>query len=369
MTVVAALESNISESNSAVKLARYAQIVGIHENAFFGVNKTTETKDSCKPIYLLEDRRTIARYLAEAQEEIEQITGYPLAPRWIVDEFQYYGFPLHATWMKLIVAGYRDTTVISAAAAVSYVTDPCVVTVATTVTDEDEIGIFHPGTEDEIFPSSITIAGGTATIEIPRARLVKTASQDNSASGLTYTDVPPSATSPFEATVRVLRVFNNDSIEGGLYWRHRESASCTCTCSWCCATCSDYSETACIYIRNPETGAVDLLPAYFGSQLTWTADCTTCYCADPDHVKLNYKAGLQVMTPQVEDAVIRLAHSKMPAPPCGCGTLHEMWTRDREIPDNMTMEQANCPFGQSRGAYFAWKQAHALKNQRGLALG
>lgn len=367
MTVIPTLASNIDEENSAVKLARYAQICGIAENAFFGVNKTTETKDSCHPIWTLADRRMVARYLAEAQTEIEQITRYPLTPRWIVDEFQYYGFPVHATWCKLIEAGYKDTNVFASSVAVSYATDPAVITSATTVTDEDEIAVFHPGTEDLIYPSSVSIAAGVVTILIPRARLVKTASQDNTTQGLVYTDVPPSATSPFESTVDLARVFNNDDIEGGLIWAHRSAASCTCTCTSCCSTCGEYTETACMYIRNPETGAVDLLPAGV-SQNVWTADCSTCYCTEPSSVRLNYRAGEQTMTAQIEDAIIRLAHSKMPVAPCSCGVANDYWSRDRKVPDNLSIEQATCRFGNSDGAYWAWKQAQSLKTVRGLAL-
>ena len=369
MTTVAVFNSLIDERESAVKLARYAQILGIAEDQFFGISNPTTQTGSCHPIWTLYERQNIARYLKEAQEEIEQVTHYPLTPRWIVDEFKYYGYPIHARWGKIIEAGFRNTSVISSGVAVSHVTDPAVVSVATTITDTDEIGIFHPGTTTDIYPSSISISGGVATILIPRARLVELASQNNDANGLTYSDVPPSATSPFLATVDVKRVYNDESTQGGLYWHHRDSAgTCDCLCAWCCATCGDYTENACIYIRNPETGALDLLPATF-ADLVWTASCSTCYCAAPDSVRLNYKAGLATMTNQIETAVIRLAHSKMPNPPCGCGTAQDYWARDRNVPENISVEQAQCRFGQSDGAYFAWKQANAARYQRGYALG
>lgn len=368
-TIIPVNNSLIAEDESAVKLARYAQILGISEDQFFGINNSATVKETCHPIWTLDERKRIARYLKEAQDEIEQITHYPLTPRWILDEFRYYGFPIHARWGKIIEAGYRNTSAISSGVAVSYATDPCVIVVATTLTTNAEIGIFHPGTTVAIYPSSITIAGGNATIQIPRARMVKLANQDNDENGLTYADVPPSATSPFEATVDVKRVYNDTSIQGGLYWHHRDSGgSCNCLCEWCCATCSDYSENACIYIRNPEQGTLDLLSATFAN-LTWTASCETCYCTAPDSLRLNYKAGLETMTEQVETAVIRLAHAKMEAPPCGCGISQDYWTRDREIPENMSFEQANCPFGQSRGSWFAWKQANAIRLQRAFAMG
>lgn len=366
--IIPVQNSLIAEEESAVKLARYAQILGLSEDQFFGLNNATTVKETCHPIWTLDERQRIARYLKEAQTEIEQVTHYPLSPRWFTDEFHYYGYPVHASWGKIVSAGFRNSSVISSGVAVSYATDPCVIVVATTITDEDEIAVYHPGTTVEIYPSAITISGGNATIQIPRARMVKLASQDNDETGLTYSDVPPSASSPFEATVDVKRVYNDTSTQGGLVWHHRESGTCDCTCDWCCATCSDYTENACIYIRNPEIGTLDLLSATF-EDLVWTSTCPVCYCAPPDTVRLNYKAGLTPITEQVEAMIIRLAHSKMPQSPCGCGVANEYWTRDRNTPEFMSFDRLRCPFGNSDGAYFAWKQANVLRTQIGLALG
>lgn len=374
--IIPVANSLIDESESAVKLSRYFQILGISEDQGFGINNTATVKESCHPIWTLDERQRIARYLKEAQTEIEQVTHFPLAPRWIIDEFKYYGYPVHARWGKIIAAGFKNTSTILAAAVPSYVTDPCVVTAATALTDTSEIAVFHPGTTVEIYPSSVSIAGGTVTIQIPRARMVKRTSQDNDDNGLTYADVPPSATSPFEATVDIKRVYNDASTQGGLYWHHKESGTCDCQCDWCCATCSDYTENACIYIRNPETGALDLLSASY-TNLVWTATCPVCYCSAPDSVRLNYKAGFELYNngkltdgaEQIEDAIIRLAHAKMPQPPCGCGVAQDYWARDRTIPENMSFEQAACPFGKSDGAWFSWRQANAMRYQRGYALG
>jgi hypothetical protein len=78
-------------------------------------------------------------------------------------------------------------------------------------------------------------------------------------------------------------------------------------------------------------------------------------------VRVYYKAGVTTLTKQAEDAIIHLAHAKMPRPSCGCGILRDKWDADRIVPDNMTAEQAACPFGQSVGAFLAWKFANAMK--------
>lgn len=371
MTVIATFDALIDETDSAVKLAHYAQLVQYAEDQFFGVNNPATQEEACKPIWTHEMRAMTAKYLAEAQEEIEQVTGFPLFPRWIVDEQQDYSFPVHTRWGKVIEGGFRNTATIALATAVSHATDPAVVgPIATTVTDEDEIHVFHPGTEIEIYPSAITLAGGNVTLYIPRARLVAEDSQDNPEDGWTYSDVPPSGTTPFESTVDLVRVYNDPSIQGGLIWPHLSTSTCDCGCSTCCGTCGEYSVNGCLYVRSGEVGTVDVLDAAYSAETgLWTATCPTCYCSAPELMRLNYRAGMTPLSKQAEDAVIRLAHAKMPQPPCGCGTINEMWTRDRHVPDSMTMERDMCPFGQSDGAWTAWRFANAMRLVRGMALG
>lgn len=369
MTVIAVAESLIDETTSAVKLARYAQLAQYSEDQFFGVNNSATQQEACNPIWTHAMRAMLAKYLAEAQEEIEQVVGYPLFPRWIVNEQQEYAFPAHARWGKVIEGGFRNTANIQLAGAVSHATDPAVIgPFATTVTDEDEIAVFHPGTEIEIYPSAMTLAGGFVTLYIPRARLVKESYLDNPDDGWTYSDIPPSVTSPFESTVDIVRVYNDPSIQGGLIWPHRTAATCDCDCVYCCGNCSEYSVNGCIYVRNGEIGTVDVLDAAYADGV-WTATCPVCYCDAPEYLRLNYRAGLTPLTKQAEDAVIRLAHAKMPQPPCGCGTIQEMWTRDRNVPEVLTAERENCPFGMSDGAWTAWRFANAMRLQRGMALG
>lgn len=380
MTVVPVFNSLIDETNSAVKLARYAQIVETPENIFFGLNDGTQLAAACDHIWTQTERNRIARYLAEAQLEIEQVVGYPLTPRWIEDEqkpypydlnaYSYYYKPIFAKWGKIIEPGFWNTSVIHAGIAPDYTSDPATLAHATTVTDESEIRVYHPGTDIEIIPSEITISGGVVYVSIPWARLVKLSMQDNPSTGLPYATVPPAAGTPYEATVDLMRKYNDTSIQGGLIWHHQATA-CQCSCQSCCNGCSEASISACIAISNPEIGTVELTPADISNgtgSWVWSPDCSCC-CGEPDVVRLNYRAGEKEMTPQIEDAIVRLAHAKMPMPPCGCNFAQDMWIADRKIPDNLSIEQANCSFGKSDGAFFAWKQALALKVQRGFALG
>lgn len=348
-----------------ISLARYAEILEIDECAFWGVDDGS-AHETCDHIWTEKERKRIARYLAEAQDEIEQVTHYPLCPKWFINEQHPYTFPLRTDWGKVIAAGFRNESDIQAGAVLNYAADPATVTVATTVTDESEIKVYYPGSTREIEPSSVVISAGNVTIEIPWCRLVKPNLMDNPATGLAYAD-----TTNYTATVDIVRVYNDTSIEAGLVWPHRDSASCVCDmCCDACLTCAEYTETACIYVRNYETGALDILPASYTAASGWTsALCSTCYCADPSIVRINYQAGLPAITRPLEDAVIRLAHSKMPFAPCGCDIVQQAWARDTKVPAVLTEERLNCPFGLSDGAWIAWRFVNASRLTRGFAIG
>jgi len=292
----------------------------------------------CDKIWTKDQRDQTLRYLKEAQDEIEQISSYFLTPTWVTDEkHKYLCQSIETNWGKLIEAGIQATTDIADGAAVSHASDPATIgPVATIVTDTNEIRIYHPDTDVEIIPSSITISGGNVTIEVPRCRMVLMSLQDNPSVGLTYSD-----TSNFESAVDIKRVYNDPSTNAVLVSPH--------SCNGDCLTngCSEYTQTACIYLRRADLGYVDVVPATYTSG-SWLKSILTC--CNPEYVKLNYKSGLNPITRQAEDAIVRLAHSKMPEELCGCDTWSRLWKRDTEIPDVLTRERLNCPFGLSNGA-------------------
>lgn len=344
MTIVA-LQTDLINETSAVRLARYAKIIEYSECAFFGVNADVNAQYQCREIWTKPQRDTVAKYLAEAQYEIEQETGYPLSPRWIgqgqSDEYQDWQQIRHKVvtrFARFIEGGIQATSTIAAGSAVSHVTDPATVgPVATTVTDINEIRVYHPGLDVEIDPSSITIVGGNVTIEIPRCRMVKQSVADNPDTGLDYTDL-----TNFEATVDIKRVYNDSSVQATLAY----PSSCT--------GCIETTLAGCFYVRNKRLGILDI-------QLNGSSNPCGCRA---EIIRLNYRAGADVLTSQAVDAIIRLAHAKMPSEPCGCDIAKRLWGRDRNIPEVLTRERLNCPFGLSDGAWIAWQFAQAMKVYR-----
>ncbi len=359
MTIIPATSELVLEA-SAVKLARYAAIIGYRETAFFGVNHPANVDFACREIWLKPQRDMVAKYLAEAQEEIESVVGYPLSPKYFVAEVYPYRFPLVARQGKIISAGVKATTTISLGAAVDHTADPATVgPILTTVTDASEVRVYHPGSSVEIDPSAMTISGGVLNISIPRPRLVTEAASDNDEIGVDYTNIAPGG--PFEQTVDVKRVYTDASTQAQLVWPH----SSNCAGGNCCPSCGEYTKTACMYFKDADLGIVDVLPAtYSGGSWSVNGAC----CGKAAYARLNYVAGLSTLTRQAEDAIVRLAHAKMPAEPCGCQFVRAVWLRDNHTPEVMTRERINCDFGLSDGAWTAYRFAHAMKQGRGGVL-
>jgi len=346
----------------AVPLALYAQMIHWDECAFWGVDRDRGAGYAEYGIWIKPERDMLRRYLGEAQSEIEAVVGYPLATRWIEDEKHPYAFPLLTKYGKVIESGVRSEAIIEEDAAVNHATDPATVTVTTTVTDESEIRVCYPtslGVEGpvEISPSDIDIAAGTATIYIPRCRLVHPDHVDNPSTGLDYTDL-----TNFLEEVDVTRVTNDDSDQATLIWPH------VCTGSSCsCPTCDDYTQVGCVYVANGEIGQLEILPAEYSGG-SWTAKSTQCY-GEPEFVTVNYRAGMLTTTRQAIDAVIHLAHAKMSPEPCTNARLQTILTQDQRVPDVVTRERINCPFGMADGAWKAYKFALSMKLWRGRTMG
>lgn len=365
MAIVPAESTLITEDNLVVPLPLYAQIIEQPECGFWGVNQASTNDDSCQEIWSKSQRDTIRKYLSEAQWEIEDQVHYPLVSKWFADEQHFWTNPAKLTWGHIIEAGIKATDDISIGEAVSHAADPAVIgPVVTTVTDETEIMVFHPGSENKIIPSSVTISAGSVTINIPRCRMVLESLVDNSETGIDYT-----VTANFEQTVDIKREYNDPSTNAEWIWPHR----CTTNCS--VSGCTSFTQDACMLIRNNEISSISTQLASFNvTSEVWTRSNIQCCPGMPEIIKLNYRAGLDNSNAdkgkirQAQDAVIRLAHSKMPDEICGCQTFTKMWRRDRNVPVLITQERASNPFGLNDGAWIAWQFAKSLRLVRGAVL-
>lgn len=352
--------------NCAVSLSRYAKLIGYNEAAFWGVIYDNQHLIGCDPLWNEYERMTVAMALAEAQQEIEQLVNYPLCPTWItgtsddalnyndrwVDQQNYRSSRLMTRYPRLIAAGVRKVDVIEAGSVIDHQAEISVVgPLATDAESTDEIHLYYPNSEREITPSKITLSNGNVTIEIPRYRMVKQEFLNTPEGGIRYETL-----GFFLTTVDVKRIYNDPSTQAVLVRPNCHNGSCAGGCSEC-------TQSACIYLRDPQIGQVDVTPATWNTT-TSSWDRKISCVGNYSIVRLNYLAGLRYLNLQAEQAIVRLAHSKMGKPPCQCDKTMEMWKYDYEVPNVLTRERLNCPFGLSNGAWIAYRWAMSLSSKR-----
>jgi hypothetical protein len=340
MTHIVPLSSAIFTSRIAVSLPRYAQIIEYAEPAFFGVNHPDNHEFECREIWSHEQRIAVYRALQLSQSELEKTVEYPLMPTWFGPERHDPGNPQILNTGRLIQMGQKKT-VTHANVANTSVVDPAIFIHAVTVTDVDEVHIYHPGTDVEIYPSKIVIAGGVATITVPLVRMVAIAYEDTPPEGLDMADFAIWA----EDFVDVVEEYLDPVLPPV------EFISYDCASAGACPV--ETITDGCAYVSNEKLGIIKI-----GTFVDM------CLAERAQFVDLYYQAGLADLTPHIEDIIVRFAHARMPNEPCGCDWLKARWRGDQLVPEMLTPERENCPFGMSNGAWLAWEFAQTSKQYR-----
>lgn len=341
-------------------------------------------------------REEIARSIAKAEEMVAEELNYWPAPKYITDEvhpyprpfkrelYGYAGTPrgqwkaVQLNWGKVQGGGIMARTLVNIAGAVVMsdndgdgINDRFTVTVATTVTDPTEIAIYFVSADrngvalDEtwrIRPVNVTISGGNAVITGHPSLLVKpdlTLRVDPSSLDVTVA-------ANFVTTVEVHRVYLDTTSttaspsQGIVMWENPDCAVPPCSVEWL---------PVCQGARNADQGLVSVDYRQGG-----------LYCApqdrEPDRVNLHYLAGAPLVNGQMAramaDIVAHLATGILPVGPCGCERSDRIISWWRNLPSHgnesarpLTMREIDdCPFGQSRGALWAWKRVENLRQER-----
>ncbi len=345
LTLSPVLDENAS---LGVTLDRYQELMRLPIAAFNGLNKPDEEPVyECSTIWKQSERDALVIALYQAEEMREQELTYHIAPKYDVLQNQDLRSPLILEKKHLIKLGLRTISTIQAGVALTLGTlpalnDPVIITVATTVTDKSEIKVYYPGEAVEIHPSFISISGGTATIKIPRSRLVLQTVLDNRDDHLYYDD-----NANFLTTVDVKRVYYDTTNPGQYVWLYS------------CDTNTIAETTQGLYARitNNRLSVVEHYPATYASGV-WTKACWTL-THYPDYITMYSYSGRQLSV-YTEMQTIRLAHTLMPNAPCSCPTVHQYWQMDVESTDTLT------PYGSTKGAVDVWsKDARAKVGQGG----
>lgn len=343
-------------------------------------------------------REDIAMAIQAAEQEIAAEVGFNLLPDWTTEERLPYPQPampgvynmygtnprgmlnsLEVRKGYVISGGVRAKSLIFASSPValsdadgdSY-SETCTVTVATTVTDINEIHAYYPGKSGadgwEIRPITVVLTGGNAVITFKRWQIVASAGQEQ----INPDPLDAENAANYETAVDVYRVYNDPSTQLQFMW---ENDGYWETCGTC-AACQFSTQAGCFHLRDHRIGLIVPAPATWDSSsssfttMEWTA------CRAPDQVRVWYLSGFQdqsldapkvKMSPYWEFAVAFFAASKLDRAVCGCSNVQQFidkWQRDAAFSNQeeggftLTPEQAGNKLGTSMGAMYAYRQIH-----------
>lgn len=412
----------VAETVTKLPLATWAKIMGMHPLHFHQV-RLSEVDPHCSGIIFQHEwqtadhvsREEIARAIKEAEEKIEGILGYRLAPSWEIDEWHQtqrhfrrdlvnltatdiagYKQVVRANWGHLISGGIQSKELIQANRPIAYTDvnsdsyeETATVTVATTVVDKNEIAIFYPGhageDEWEIRPAEVSIVGGTATIVFRRELAVI----ENllSAFDIEGGEAIGTDDSDFLTLVDVYRRYNDPQTQANFLWEPTASGWCTACNGEGCQVCSYTTQNGCLILRSdPRISMVGYSPGI------WNVDDDNfdiepwAITRQPDLVRLYYYAGwrdksakyVSRMAPEWERVVAHMAASMLDRPPCDCSEdtfLH--WRQDLTLvsgsedgkPFFRTAQGVeDNPFGTRRGEVEAWRKVRNLMTASAVSL-
>ena len=321
---MAMITSGFLDVLPVLSLDRYQELLKLPMAAFNGLNKPDDIRYAydCANIWRQTERDNLGLFIKQAEEIRRQELGYFLGPTYVENEEHDYANPIILEWKHLISLGTLTRELIEEDIVIDHgvetdPNDPVQITVVTSVTDTDEIRVYHDGTEHVIHPSCITITGGVATISIPRSRLVRMDLMDDREDPLSYYE-----NDNFVETVDVGRVYVNTGSGINFVWVNTDL--------------SETTQSACCRILNRRISKV-----YVQSAVCWVRWCP------PAIFRTSYVSGLRYSVSN-ELKTIRFAHSLMPYRPCSCDGSHQYWLEDQVKTDTLT------PYGRTAGAVDAW---------------
>lgn len=387
-------------------LDEWATIIGINPLAFNQLDSNLFPNTVCGDIFFQYSwqhsdrigRDDIARAIREAELEMAAEAGFNLLPDWTIDERLPYPQPampgvynMYGTNPKgmlnsvelrkglVISGGVRAKSVIQVGAAIVLAdldldgySETCIVTIATTVTDANEIRVYfssHNGADNyEVRPITVSISGGNATITFKRWQVVSPLLEEQ----LNAQPLDASDPASYETVVDVYRVYNDPSTQLQFMW---ENDGYWETCGTC-AACQFATQAGCFHLRDQRLGMVVPAPASWDSTNQEFTTQEWSACRGPDQVRFWYWSGWRdwslarpyvELSPYWKNAIAYFAASKFDRPVCGCSNVSQFidkWRRDAAFSSQeeggftVTPELLGNKLGTSMGALYAYKQIH-----------
>lgn len=345
--------------NTYLSLEEYWEVLQINECAGYGIRNYPTTGVvglGCGDYWDQKNRYWLAWAIAKSEKRLEadRWLGFPLRRKYEEPRQLDWSWPV--TLGKYVRGIGVETevdvgTVDLELQTGGVINDPVTFTVTVDFTDTDELLIRYPTNYYDsscdnytIRPSCVIISGTTATVEIPRCRLLKPEyfldyKNDNERPNY-------QSDSYFLEQVDVKRNYLNSTTGANIvWWRHKGQILCyadvdilSCEPS---GSCSDVKQLACGYIRNQRLGEVTFEPATYSGG--WNKS-TFAVRREPDGLEVNYmRFRYDRYDPMDEDivrAVIAIAHNNLPRNYCSCdqqSLYYEDDTRPVEPPVRMGM--------------------------------
>lgn len=387
-----------------LSLDRFAQIMGANPLHFNGVFTNLQPiRSGCDDMWLQYDwqdaqhvsRESLAEAIQDAEQQIANFVGYNLLPDWQIDErhnTEPVGDPtllssglniqgryktIRTDKAHVISGGQRTKTAIQAGAAIvrsdadgDGYNELCTITVATTVTDANEIRVYYPGENGadawEIRPlNSVVISGGNATITFKIWQAVL----PDLLEALDATGIDGDTAANFLTTADVYRVWNNPQTQVQFLWE--PFPACTCD-TGTCEACQHGTQYGCLIARDYRLGRFAYSPATYADGAftnTWFS-----YNRDPDQMRLWYFSGhqdksqarpWQQLDPYWEKAIAYFAVALLDREICECEpfiVFWQNWQRDLSKNDATSFTKSfrdlDNEFGSWQGAIYAWRRAN-----------
>lgn len=389
-----------------LSLDEWAQIIGINPLHFNGLSSSLIPNNVCGEIFFQYSwqhsdrvgRDDIARAIKQAEEEISREAGFNLMPDWTVAERIAYARPaqpeafgvggFNPRWMMksvelprgwLISGGVRTKSVIQAGVAIvrsdgdtDGYQETCTVTVATTITDVNEIHVYYPAMSGndawELRPITVSLSGGNAIIQFKAWQVVAA----NQKQRINPSPLDAAAAGSYETTVDVYRVYNDPSTQLQFLWENDPSG-------WSCGTCIACqlsTQAGCFHFRDARLGMIVPSPGSWNSTDQDFDSADWSVCRDPDQVRIWYYSGYvdqSLARPYAEmstywkTAVAFYAASLLDRPVCGCSNIKEyidqwrmnaMFNKDKSLAVNITPDLLGNRLGATYGAIYAYKRVH-----------
>lgn len=287
-------------------IEHYINHLNINPYTFFGVNHADSAYRANK-IWTREERRSLQVALNTAQIEIEKMLGYELKPTIHSLEPHPYTLQIFKTKFPFIIHLGKAVETDLPNETLSYAAEPATISLETD--DPDSIHIYHPLTNTEIIPTERSYSDPILTLSIPRYLLLE--DNNNPIEGWTYSDLDNYIT---EVQVKQITFDDTYALQSNKK----------------------------LLLIDAEKGLLQIDPT----------DCPTT-----SKMYVNYQSGKQALDEHSRDILVGYTHTKMPIPPVEDQAIKLAWLWDRDIPQNMSTPQRECPLGQFTAAYKTFRYA------------